>query len=282
MTASLAVRKAVLILLPLAASPAFAQDQEPKVERDKYSLTAGVGGAYLPSYEGSDDYIFTPVGLAFGSVAGFSFATRGTSLSVDLVPDGPEPKITFGLGPVGNVRLDRSSRIKDSQVRALGEFDTAIELGGFAEIGKKAILHQYDKISLRIQYLTDVSDTHDSHIFTPRITYETPLSPKTYVSLSAEADRVGDGYARTYFGVTPAGAIASGLAPYGLDGGWKNMRFSLLAAQSLTGDLLHPALSLFAGLSYAKLLGDFTRSPIVAQAGDSDQYLVTAGIAYSF
>jgi outer membrane scaffolding protein for murein synthesis (MipA/OmpV family) len=50
----------------------------------------------------------------------------------------------------------------------------------------------------------------------------------------------------------------------------------------LTGDLRHPKLSLFGGLSYAQLLGDFKRSPIVAIAGDADQYFATVGLAYSF
>ncbi|MDT9599686.1 MipA/OmpV family protein [Sphingosinicella rhizophila] len=275
--------KAAAFALPLlAASPAFAQDEEPLERDDNYSLTVGAGAAYLPSYEGSDNYIVTPVGIAFGKIAGFSFATRGTTLTIDLVPDSAGSAFEFGLGPAGNVRLDRSSRIKDPRVRALGKIDEAIEIGGFASIGKKGILHQYDKLSVGLQYLTDMSDTHDSHVLTPRITYETPLSTRTYLTFSAEADRVGDGYAATYFGITPAGALASGLAPYGLDGGWKNMRFSLLGAQALTGDLRNPALSMFAGLSYSRLLGDFKRSPIVADAGDADQYLVTIGLAYSF
>src|SRR5690606_10760728 len=148
--------------------------------------------------EGSDDYIVSPIGIVFGKIAGFSFATRGTTLSFDLIRDGERPPVEFGLGPSGNVRLDRSSRIKDPQVRALGEIDRAIELGGFASIGKNGVLHQYDKLTARIQYLKDVSDTHDSSVLTPSISYETPLSTRTYLIFSAEAERVGDGYAGTY------------------------------------------------------------------------------------
>lgn len=277
-----ATRAAAFVLPLLFASPAFAQTEEIVQQQDDYSLTLGVGAAYLPSYEGSDNYIVSPIGIAFGKVAGFSFATRGTNLSLDLIREGERPAIEFGLGPSANLRLDRSSRIKDPQVRALGEIDRAIEVGGFASIGKNGVLHQYDKLTARIQYLKDVSDTHDSSILTPSISYETPLSTRTYLSLSAEADRVGDGYASTYFGITPAGALASGLAVYNPDGGWKNMRFTLIGAQSITGDLRNPALSIFGGISYSRLLGDFKRSPIVADAGDADQYLATVGLSYSF
>jgi hypothetical protein len=36
-----------------------------------------------------------------------------------------------------NVRFDRTNRIKDPQVRALGEIDTAIEVGVYAGFAKK-------------------------------------------------------------------------------------------------------------------------------------------------
>src|SRR3546814_18921185 len=96
------------------------------------TLTVVVGGAYLPSYEGSDDYIASPGALVRGRVAGFSFFTRGASLYVDVLPDHSDSGWDIELGPVANLRLDRNSRIKDPQVRALGKIVTTIELG---EIG---------------------------------------------------------------------------------------------------------------------------------------------------
>jgi len=277
----------------LAAAPAFAQeaaappeptlpDDEEGRPDDRNSLTIGIGGAYVPSYEGSDDYILTPIGIIFGKIGGFGFATRGTALTIDLIPDDPNAGFSFDLGPVANLRLDRTSRIKDAQVRALGELDTAIEVGGYAGITKNGLLHEYDSLGVRLTYQKDVSDTHDSSILTPSIDYSTPLSTRTYLTLGASMERVGNGFARTYYSVTPAGALASGLPVYNADGGWKNMRFTLFAAQVLTGDLRDPGLSLFGGLGYSKLRGDFKRSPIVAIAGDKDQYLATMGLSYTF
>jgi outer membrane scaffolding protein for murein synthesis (MipA/OmpV family) len=274
-------RAALLAASILAAAPAFAQDDEP-LPNDPNSLTIGIGGAYLPSYEGSDDYQFTPIGLAFGKVAGFGFATRGSALAIDLIRDDPNAPYSIELGPLVNVRLDRTSRIKDPQVRALGELDTAIELGVSAGIAKNGVLHKYDSLGFRLTWQHDVTNTHDSAIISPGIEYRTPLSEKTLVQLGLSADHVGAGYGRTYFSITPAGAAASGLPVYTTDGGWKNWRLSLLVGQALTGNLRNPALSIFAGISYSKLLGDFKRSPIVAIAGDSDQYFVTAGLAYTF
>jgi outer membrane protein len=265
----------------LLAAPAFAQE-EPALPDDPNSLTIGVGGAYLPSYEGSDDYILSPAGIVFGKVAGFGFSTRGTSLSLDLIRDAADAPFAVDLGPLVNLRLDRTSRIKDVRVNALGEIDTAIEVGGFVGLRKNGLLHQYDSLGVRLSYQQDVTNTHDSSILSPSIEYATPLSPRTIVTLGASAERVGNGYARTYFSVDAAGALRSGLPVYNARGGWKNVRFSLFAGQVLTGDLRKPGLAIFGGLSYSKLRGDFARSPIVAIAGDADQYLATAGLSYSF
>jgi outer membrane protein len=275
--------RAAAIALPLAVSaPALAQGDEEGGPDDPNSLTIGAGAAYLPSYEGSDDYILSPIGIAFGKVAGFGFATRGTALYVDLIPDKSDAPVSFDFGPVANVRLDRTSRIKDARVRALGEIDTAIELGAWAGFRKNRVLNKYDSLGVRIAWQKDVTGTHDSAILTPAIDYQTPLSPRTVATLSVQADHVGDRYARTYFSVTPAGALASGLPAFAADGGWKSWRTTLLVGQTLTGDLRHPGLSLFGGVSYSRLLGDFARSPIVRIAGDRDQYMALAGLAYSF
>jgi outer membrane protein len=290
--------KALLLAAPmLAAAPAVAQNSDPAplpaapaplpspddaLPNDRNSLTIGLGGAYLPSYDGSDDYELSPFGLAFGRVAGFGFATRGTSLTVDLIPDDPNAPFAFDFGPVANIRLDRTRRIKDPQVRALGKIDTAIELGAYAGVTKNRVLHRYDSLGARITWQKDVSDTHGSAIVTPEIDYSTPLSTRTYALLSLQAEHVGKGYAQTYYSIDAAGAARSGLAVYNADSGWKDYRISLVMGQALTGDLRHPALSLFAGLSYSRLLGDFRRSPIVSVAGSPNQYLATLGLAYTF
>lgn len=283
MTAMNCWRAAIWALPLLAATPALAQEADDQGRPDDpNSLTIGLGGAYVPSYEGSDDYILTPIGLAFGKVAGFGFATRGTALYVDLIPDKANAPVSFDFGPLANVRLDRSNRIKDPRVRALGELDVAIELGAWAGLTKNGLLNPYDSLGARVAWQKDVTDTHGGSIVTPAIDYSTPLSTRTLVSLSLQAEHVSDGYARTYYSITPAGSVASGLAAYNADGGWKSWRTTLFLGQSLTGDLRHPKLSMFGGVGYSRLLGDIARSPIVRVAGDRDQYFATLGLAYTF
>jgi MipA family protein len=274
-----------LAFLALAAVPAQAQDQqadESGFPDDPNSLTIGAGAAYVPSYEGSDDYIVQPIGVALGKVGGISFVTRGPGLAVDLIRDSSDAPVTFELGPVVYVRLDRTNRIKDPQVRALGEIDTAVELGLQAGVAKRGVLHQYDSLGIRLTWQYDLTDTHKSAVVSPTIEYSTPLSTRTYATLSASAEHVGDGYARTYFSITPAGAAASGLPAFTAEGGWKSVRLGLFLAQALTGDLRHPGLSLFGAAAYSRMQGDFKRSPIVSVAGDADQFSALLGLAYTF
>jgi len=270
-----------------AAAPALAQDEAippaPDIPaRDDYSLTIGLGVGTTPSYEGSDNYRIIPGGIIRGKVAGFSFYTRGLQLYVDLIPESEGSTIDFAAGPVAGVRLNRTSSIKDARVRALGELDEAYEVGGFLGIGKTGIVTSaYDNLSLRVSYVKDVGNAHESHIITPAIEYGTPLSRQTYVGLSASADFVGDRYASYYFDVSPAGSVASGLAPFRAEGGFKSWSLTAAGSQSLSGDLLK-GLSLFAVGSYTRLQNDFRRSPIVSEAGSPNQWFGAIGLAYTF
>ena len=264
----------------LAGSAACAQ--ESGVEDDNNSLTIGAGIGYTPSYEGSDDYRIIPAAIVRGEVAGHAFFTRGLQLYFDAIPEAPGAKLDLSLGPVAGLRLNRTSAIKAPRVRALGKLNEAYEVGAFAGIAKTGIItSDYDTLGIRLTYLKDVGNAHESHVIIPSIEYGTPLSRFSYVGIGASAEFVGDGYASYYFDVTPAGSLASGLKPFQAEGGFKSWSLSLAGAQSITGDLLG-GLSLFAVGSYTRLRGDFRRSPIVADAGSPNQWFGAIGLAYSF
>ena len=282
--------------LPLAvigfalATPAVAQEAPlppappPTIETGGDSITVGGGIAYLPDYEGSNDYRFVPAPGAIGSYKGVSFLLAGNRLSVDLIPNQPGPSWDFQAGPVAVVNFNRTSlkNIDDPRVRALGKLDTAIELGGYVGIGKTGVITSpYDRLSVSVSYRHDVTGTHDSYVLTPTINYLTPLSTKAAVGLFASADRVGAGYARTYYGVRPGQVLASGLPAYTLDDGWKSYSIGAVGTYALTGDLLH-GFKVVAGTTYSKMLGDIGRAPIVRIAGDRDQWISAIGLAYTF
>jgi MipA family protein len=274
------VRSSFLVLAMLGfASSAFAQDADPAASRD--TVTIGVGGAVLPRYEGSGDYRLSPAAAIRGKVSGVSFITQGTALFVDLVPSSGGPGTKFNLGPMAHLTLNRSSlkTTRDLQVRALGRIPVAVEVGGHVGVTRTGLItSDYDSINVDVSLSHDVTGTHDSLIVTPSITYGTPLSRKAYLGIYASANHVGSGYARTYFGVTAAQTLASGLTTYTPRAGFKDINGGLFGSVSLTGDLRH-GLSLFGITAYSKLIGDAGRSPVVR---DRSQWFGGAGLAYTF
>ena len=274
------MRSTIFVLAALScASPALAQDADTNANRDTLSLA--VGGAVLPRYEGSGDYKLVPVGAIRGKVSGVSFITLGTSIFVDLVPSSGGPGTKFSFGPMAHVSLNRSSlkSIRDPQIIALGRIPVAVEVGGHLGITRTGLItSDYDSLNVDLAVSHDVTGIHDSLIATPSITYGTPLNRKTYIGATISADHVGSGYARTYFGVTPAQSLASGLAAYSPGNGFKDVNIGLFGNASLTGDLRN-GLSLFAIGNYSKLLGEFARSPVVR---DRSQWFGGLGLAYTF
>jgi outer membrane scaffolding protein for murein synthesis (MipA/OmpV family) len=266
-----------------AATPALAQDEPPAAvaQEGAARLTIGAGVAWLPDYEGSNDTRWTPIPAINGTVSGMSFTLLGNRASMDILPNPTGPTWDFQFGPVVVVNLNRTNAdaIADPRVRALGEIDTAVEVGGYIGIGKTGLItSDYDKLSISLSYRHDVTRIHKSGVWTPSINYTTPLSTKALVGLFAGAEIVEDRYARTYFGVTPAGSIASGLPVFTPKGGQKDISVGGVFTHSLTGDLTK-GLTLVTGFTYRKLVGDFARSPLVSVAGSRHNWTVGAGLA---
>ncbi|HVF38011.1 MAG TPA: MipA/OmpV family protein [Sphingomicrobium sp.] len=265
----------------LGAAPVLAQDAQPLPDpndRSNYwQLAGGVG--YVPDYEGSNDYRLIPAAALRARVSGIEISTNATYLYVDVIPSGD--KLDILLGPIVGVRLNRTGKIKDDLVDLLPERKTAIEVGGFAGVAFKGLTNPYDALTLRLDLVKDVGGAHESTVITPNISFATPLSRSFYVSASLSADFVGDDFADYYFSVTPAEALASGLAPFDADGGRKNWKLGLLGNYALSGDLTK-GWSVFATGHYSRLNGDFKRSPIVADRGSASQWFAAAGLAYTF
>ncbi|MCA1199429.1 MipA/OmpV family protein [Sphingomonas sp. R647] len=283
------IRVLSAFLAATLATPALAQDSAPTPEQAEAAqegrarLTVAVGGVWLPDYEGSDDNRWIPAPAANGTVAGMSFTVLGNRASLDVIPDVAGKDWNFQLGPVAVINLNRTNRdaIKDPRVAALGEIDTAVEVGGYVGLGKTGIIHDFDTLSVSLSYRHDVTKIHRSGIFTPSVNYTTPLSTKALVSLFASAEIVEDRYARTYFGVTPAGSIASGLPAFRPEGGQKDITVGGMFTHAITGNLTK-GLALVAGGTYKKLVGDFADSPLVSIAGTRHQWTAGAGLALTF
>ena len=266
-----------------APAPA-ASDAEPAPDFGKDTLTVGVLGAYIPDYEGSNDYRFTPAPVVIGSLKGFNFTFIGNRGSLDLIPNRPGSSIDLQLGPIAKVNFNRStlSQIDDVRVRALGKRATSLSVGGFVGIAKTGVITSaYDRIAVSVSYRQGVAGANRSYTWEPSVTYATPLSRKLGVLLTASASYSGDGYANTYYSVSPGESLASGLPTFTAHKGWRDYTVGGLVTYSITGDLLH-GFKLVAGGSYTRQMNDFSYSPLVRIAGSPNQWLGSAGIAYTF
>lgn len=283
----MSARYAAFLLPLLIAGPAFAQSESGTQGIDPAALegdriTIAIGAAAVPSYDGSDKTVITPVPAAMGRVSGINFTLLGNRAWADVIPTPAGPGWDLQLGPVAQINFNRNSRIEDAQVRALGKIPRAFEAGGYVGIGRQGVFtSDYDKLSISVAYVHDVGNVSRSYVVTPSVSYGTPLSRKSYVGLNISADYMGEGYANTYFGISPAGSLTSGLPAFDAHKGWKDWNLALMGMVSLTGDLTH-GLALVGGVNYRRMLDDAGDSPVTSIAGSRDQWIGGAGLAYSF
>ncbi|GAA4008800.1 MipA/OmpV family protein [Sphingomonas swuensis] len=275
------MRHLLAVLLACAATPALAQQTgEAPDPGARNSLQLGIGAAIGPDYEGSDDYRIIPGGVVRARLGGISIESEGLGLTVDAI-DLPG-KIDFDIGPTFNVDLSRSGKVKDDVVDLLPELDPSIEFGFAGGIGIREITNPYDKLTFRLRVLSDIASGHQSTYMTPSVSFATPLSTATFATLSVSGDIVSDRYARYYFGITPTDTLASGLPTYTPKGGLKNVAGTLFVGHALSGDLRRKGFGLFGLVRHSRLLGDFKRSPLVADRGSASSWFAAAGVGYNF
>ncbi|HMQ18663.1 MAG TPA: MipA/OmpV family protein [Sphingopyxis sp.] len=268
------------ILLPAAGPDG---DEGRKWARDYFAVAAGV--ISVPDYNGSDERTILPAFYLRGRVSGFAFSTRGTNFQVDLIRQRRGQKTDIKLGPIVNLRSDRSGSVKDPQVDALGKRKLAVELGLTAGITHTGVVTSgYDQFGFRLVALRDISGRHGSWVVSPTLEYGTPLSKRAYIGVSGSMNLYGKGFGRHYFDIDAAGSAASGLPVYegaGRRATLGKYTVGVAGAYGLSGDL-RKRFVLIGGAQYGRVTGSYADSPIVARAGDADQWLFGGGLAYQF
>ena len=268
--------------LALAAVPAAAQDASTKgTVFDGDYLIIGGGAVYGPSYDGSDNYVIDPVPAIQGRLFGIGINAKNSGLSLDFINDGGN-KVSLALGPSARLRSNRAVHINDPVVEKLGSLKRAIEVGGTAGISINKLITGYDTLSFGVDVRRDINGSHGGWLINPSVSYFTPLSKGIAVVLSADAEHADDKFMNYYFSVTPAGSLASGLAPYQAHGGWRKIGGSAITAFDLDGDLTNGGLSIVAFGSYYREINDAEFSPIVSVRGSVDQWNGGLGLALTF
>lgn len=245
-------------------------------------LLVGAGIVYGPSYDGSDDGVVSPFPLLQGSLGGVGINPRPGGISLDLIPDGDDPRFGVSLGPVATVSFNRARQIKDPVVKAAGKLDTAIEIGVNGGISAYKVLNDYDTLTLSADVKWDVAGAHGGMVWNPGISYVTPLSRGALVTLSVSARHVDDDFADYYYSVSPAQAAASGLPQFDAKGGWDSWNVGLLGGYDLNGNLLDGGFAIFGLVNYGRMINDAKDTPYTSIRGKASQWTLGAGVGYTF
>jgi MipA family protein len=281
----------VALALPLAV-PALGQDTgqvegaspAPTMEGTVFDgdwLGVGIGVAYSPSYDGSDDYVASVLPFVQGSFQGVAIQPRAGGIALDFIPD-PDTGVGLDLGVTARYRGSRASQIKDPVVASLGELDPAIEVGPTFGANVSGVLNPYDTLGFYVDTRWDVAGAHGGMVVDPAISYFTPLSRGMFAALTLSAEHASGDFADYYYSIDAAGAAVSGLPQFDADGGFTKASATLLFGLDLNGDATDGGLGLIGIAGYSRMLGDAKDTPLTSIRGDADQWFVAAGIGFTF
>lgn len=260
-----------LLILPalcLVAPQARAQSAEGQQEPGDWQVMLGAGAIYAPDFEGSDEFEVQP--FPFISVEYRDLAyIRGPEIGVNIIRLKPSEDFAIKAGPLVRYRRDRKEK-RNTDLRGLGDVDTAIEAGG-------ALAFEYRQAWVRVSLAKDVASGHEGLVGEGEAGIRFNLSDSLHASATVKASWADKDYMGTYFGVTAAQAVRSGLPVYRAESGLKDVGAGLNLSYMLGRNWMVTAVS-----GYSRLMGDAADAPLVVRRGSPDQWIGGLFIAYRF
>ena len=234
-------------------------------------ISLGLGAAYLPDYEGSNDYKATPLwSLRLGNLYDPEtyVSLVGTTFRSNLIPSEH-----WRLGVTARYVKDYDN-VEDDEVKNVTSTEKALMLGG--TVGYDFITGLKQDAALELDALADALHGN-GYTLTPRFRFRTPVSDRLLFETTASGTYASGDYMENFFGVTSGDAKRSGLHPYDANSGFKDVAFTASLTYGL-GE--HWSLT---GLgSFERLLGDAADSPIVNHRGSEDQGIGALLLSYRF
>ena len=239
---------------------------EPPARLDGWTVTLGLEGRVLPSFEGSERFMLLPVPLIDIRRAGTprQFKSPRDGLSVAILETG-----MFRFGVTGKLRLPRTER-DDADLRGLGNIGWGVEAGVFGEFWPVPWLRTRGEVRQGIGAHSGIVSDISADVVVP-VTPQLTLSGGPRLAFASTAATM------PYFGITPAQSIASGLPIFDARGGVHAYGVGGLARYEWSRQW---ATHFF--VEYDRLAGDASNSPLVRLRGSPDQVQVGLGVTYSF
>jgi outer membrane scaffolding protein for murein synthesis (MipA/OmpV family) len=253
---------------------------------DETWATIGLGVGMVPSYAGSDDYIAFPLPLIAGRVGGVGISPNGPGFVLDLNSPkpafGPRKGARIAFGPAFRFRNDRNNRISDDVVALAGKLDAALEVGGNVAVSFPGVVKPFDQLTIGVQARWDVLGAHEGMIVEPQVSYRAPIGRAFVLQAQMSAEFVDDNFARYYFTVNPAQALATGLPQFNADGGLNRVGTTAILSYDLDRNPLNGGWSIYGVGGYSRLVGDSADTPFTSLRGDANQFITGLGVGYTF
>ncbi len=234
-----------------------------------------LGVLSTPEYQGSSDRTIGPL-VAARLAYGANYIETATLSAGIALRANVSPWSGIEFGPVLGQRFGRSD-VENRRVKLLGDIDDSTEAGVFLRLPFGYVFDRRDEAAIEVQYQHDVSSTASGGLLFFGGSYRFDATERLRLRAIALATYASDSYNQTFFGVTAAGAAASGLPEYKANGGLRDLGLTLTAKYEITGGW-----GITGVVNYRRLLGDAADSPIVSREGDANQLSFGLGISYRF
>lgn len=240
---------------------------------DTSNWRLGVGPTINPEFEGGKAYRIEPapvISLRYRDVlrvdnnqVDFTAFDQVFDLGEDVGHG------RFSAGPVLN--LDFGRHESDSKaLRGLGNIGIAVEVGGFVSV-------DFERATVDAEMSQDIAEGHHGATLDLHGTVKLYRGEKLTIAPDLVVTWATARYMKSFFGITGAQSVASGLPAFRAGSGFKSANISLLGNYDIAAHW-----SLLGSVGYKRLLGDAAASPLVRLRGSSNQWTSSAFVVYVF
>jgi outer membrane scaffolding protein for murein synthesis (MipA/OmpV family) len=235
------------------------------------TFSAGLGAAFAPDYEGSDDYNIVPfwnLGLRNLYHPETFVQLTGLQIRSNLLPDN-----NWRFGVSGRYLSDYDD-VDDNKVEELDDVENTT-LFGFT-IGYDFANGLRNDMAVEVDAQYDIAEGNGG-VLTPRFRWRQPWSQQMILEATLAATWASEDYMENRFAIGGGDAARSGLETHDAEEGFKNASLSGAITYRLTNSL-----SLTGLAAYSRLFGDAEDSPIVDDRGSANQAVGGVLLNYTF
>jgi outer membrane scaffolding protein for murein synthesis (MipA/OmpV family) len=234
---------------------------EPYV-RDNWYTRVGVVGGGVPGYLGSDHYegSWSP---------SWKIVWRDTLFLVDRQFGWNAYKDDdLAVGPYLRYSGGRSDN--NDGLEGMGDIDRTLMAGAF-------INYRHGPLRFKSEVRQDVLDQKQGAVAVFRLGTKVPWNGTPLFTAYVSTTWASSVYMQSFFGVNAAQSARTGLPAYHPGSGIRDVSVSISSGYGLTGNW-----SVSAQAEYRRLLGDAADSPLVEDTGSANQFVIGAGLNYTF